>query len=445
MDETNFATGTQYLQYYYAGNAAYTKTREIVKTPAYPSAGEDHGHRFWGGVENFDSQLNARLDDNYWIGQWDNDSHTEADYTNGGREGKFPAGQDALVALGGELELGTLKTHASDTKPFIYFAKLGLLASSMGLDPVSAECSSISTPIPTREMFLRGYNDVEEYTREAVAYDIVAGMFRADQGFTNGLTVIEDFIIRESAAKYIHYTTLNLAGMTAGVGSFAIMDTGGMWETAHKVGGMTWAAMMPGYSSELYGTAGFEGFTQTTYTDAPFDTDEYTWYEMFYTDPIGTITGYPELHRHFGFGDSDEYNFTNAGHWAAGSGYTTVNNMGYPISIYGNLLQLFAPTRNRANMDAAMVKGAAGTLNSIPEPENSPLEALWAPLQNSWHPSFREDAGAAMDLLSSPDPNSQAKMLQNTDVFGVIWFDSDYSGSASIIRSQSAASALLIA
>jgi hypothetical protein len=432
LDETDFSNGSNTLEYWLTATPGVKKTRMIVKAPSFPSAGESHGHRFWGGVDNYDNELKAKLPGNYWIGQWDNNSHTEADYTSGERWGNWPAGQDAMVALRYGIDVGTEHIHASDTKSFAYFAKLGLLASSGGLDPVSGECSTSGTPVPTRELFLRGYNDIEEYAKEAVAYDIIAGFYRSDQGFADGMTAIEDYIIRDRFAKYIHYTTLSLAGMAGGL-AFDALDEGGMWDTAHRVGGMIWAAAMPGYSSEIYGTSGFSGFSTTTYTDAPFDSDEYTWYELFYTDPIGTLNGYPNLHKHFGYGDSDEYNMTSGGDWVPRGGYSTLNNMGYNMCIYGNLLALFATTRAKANFQAVLAEGWAGTLDSLAGEPNSqpPLTDMfrsWAPLQNNWFPDYA-NARSTMEALqiSEPsNPESTGKQMQNSDVFGIIWYDHNY-------------------
>jgi hypothetical protein len=70
LNQDDFIVGDNTLDYYYAGNAAFTKTRKVVKNPAYPSAGETHGDRLWLGASNFDTHIKEQLKANWWMTQW---------------------------------------------------------------------------------------------------------------------------------------------------------------------------------------------------------------------------------------------------------------------------------------------------------------------------------------------------------------------------------------
>jgi len=420
LDETDFADGPQYLQYYYAGQIANTKTRKIVENPAFPSAGEAHGDRLWVNASYWTSDIATGLSSDsiksFWLNRWKENAGTGAKYGNGYRS-VGGGDEQALVAR----YHGMNHINPGGNDEAISVSKSQMLDTVCILDPVSIETNTEGKANPTREMVYRGYYDIKPIISSLIAYDIIAGYYRSDQGYADGLTPIEDLFIRDAFAKFVHASLLDVAGY-AGLLRDA-ENFGEMWDTAHRVGAAMAGCMMPSYSTEYYGTSGLDG-TATTWPDNPFVSDEYTWSEIFLENGVGSISGFPNLHKRFGFGDADEYLFTDNGEWGDRRSYTATNLMGHAIYTYRNLLTLFNPDRTMANMDAAMVAASTGQLYGlkISKPDDAnPHFRSWIGFQNLWYPDFEDEAEERMAARSSGDEESKGKQYERGGVLAILW------------------------
>ncbi len=420
LDQGAFNNGNNTLEYYYAGNAAHTKIRKVVKNPDYPSAKESHGNRLWVDSTQWTNEVKPNLTGNpdkaWWLDQWKrgNKTASHAAINTGTRIGKrstpgeaaFP---NALIAkiYGMTYKYGTAAQTAAD------FAKLALLDTHTVLDPIGIELNTSNGPVPTRELVYRGYYDTRPIFSLAAAYDILAGDYRANQGFANGLTAIEDYFIRDSLARWVHISGMHTGGWNAPV--WYVLDGGGMWDTAHKIGGAMVACMMPAYSTEYYGTCGLDG-NPRTFNSATFPTLNHRWFDL-YLDNNVTPTGFPNVAARIGV---DDYLFLANGKWHDRIPYAHTPLMGQAFGLYYNLIKLFHPTKVLPRVDAAMTAAGSGQLygskftNSADE---SPKFYPWAIMSNAWFPEFRSAVAA----------NATTKQISdeyNTGgAFYVLWHD----------------------
>lgn len=424
LDQDDFATGTRYLQYYYAGNAAYKKTRVVVKDPPYPSAGENHGDKLWINAGVWDAIVRPRIvtEGTYWINRFRTQEGQNAHgsmssyWPDSGRGGwDYQSFNNALVA---KIWGMNYPSTTAPTKTFAEFAKMALLASALKIDPVGITCYSSGTPIPCREFVYRGYVDVKPFFESGAAYDTIAGYFREDQGYAAGLTAIEDYFIRDQLARFVHRTAVGNAGYG---GSTFQADRGGMWDTAPECGAALICGVMPGYSTRYYGTSGQDG-TTTTFNDVVYPTLNHTWFaQTFKEDLVETpLETYPGLTSVLGL---DRYMFVNSGgdyKWHDRISYTSNGLMGYALPIYRNLAKLFAPTRTFPIFDGEILpRAAAGTLYGdkiTSAGDSTPVRRLWGILHNDWFPTFR----AATDAYY---PEAFGTESANYLSFGLIWIN----------------------
>lgn len=426
LNQDEFVTGTNTLEYYYEGNESYTKIRTVVKDPGYPSAGETHGDRLWNSAEDWSTYMEAEMKGSWWISQWRNDdrhkNHAElvANRKTGKRSLATRASfKNAIVARTYGMKE---KYSPSSTYTYARAAKYILLEPLTVLDPVGAEINTSLHPVPTRELQYRGYYDVQPIYEYAATYDILVGYFRADQGYANGVTVIEDYYIRDMLARYVH----NCGMLAGGYSSTTSSDAGGMWDTARKTGAAFITCMMPSYSTPYYGTSGLDG-NKTTYTEILFPTLKYTWYDLF-LDNNKPVVGYPDLNNKMGV---DDYLFIEDNgelKWHDRLSYADTPLMGQTFGIYYNLLKLFHPTKSLPTVEAAMIKAANGNLRGkkvVKSSDANPRFFSWAVMLNSWHPTFRSIAQPKALALDSSHGQSPGKQASSGGEFYVLWYDKE--------------------
>jgi hypothetical protein len=332
-----------------------------------------------------------------------------------------------------------MNEKASSTSPrsFAEYAKLALLEPITNLEPVGIELSNQYTPMAAKELLYRGYYDVIPIFSYAGAYDILAGYFRADQGYANGLTAIEDFFIRDALARWVHQSGLYLGGF-AGTGQnvAALNDnyidddsSPGMWTTAHFTGASMIACMMPFYTTPYYGSSGMGGGAIPKY-ERPFFFPNLsrTWFEVFVDDNVPRAP-YPNGQTGgCGFG----IQFNNEGKWHNRIGYSETSMMGMPLGMYYNMLKMYHPSKTIPNFDLAMKLAAQGLLQGLsistgspgppPTGDYAPAFRSWAHMLNAWHPEFRAVAQPTALALDSKDiqhPSMQA----NYKPYVILWYN----------------------
>lgn len=421
LNQNAFANGTNTLEYYYSGREANAKTRTVVKSPNYPSAGEAHGDRLWVNATWWTNEVSRKLP-TWWLDQWRNtDSHNDhSAIVQRRRTGKRVLASrspivNALVAR--KDGFGAKKSN----QPLSYaeFAKAALLECATILDPVGAELNSSNNPIPSREIIYRGYYDVRQVYSAAAAYDILIGHYRSDQGWANGITPIEDYFIRDSLARWVH-----LAGMSTGGWNdpaYYGLDTGGMWDTARKTGAAFVACMMPAYSTRYYGTSGLDG-NSTVFNDYVFPVVNYTWKALYLDNSVAPL-GFPDVTSRVGVSD---YLFTSQGKWTDRISYADTALMGQCNGIYYNLLKLFNPTATLPNFDLAMSLAAQGQLSGtkiVKSGDANPRFFSWTVMCNAWHPQFRAVAQPRAVALSTSNGQHPGKQFSAGGPFYVLWYD----------------------
>ncbi len=401
LNQNNFATGANTLEYYYAGREANKKTRRVVKNPGYPSEAEAHGNRLWVNATQWTNIMRPSLmnstDKKWWIDQWSSGkkqaNHGQVNsmartgqrpiILSGPDEAAFPNALVAKIYGMNYKQSGALRTAAD-------FAKLALFETRTVLDPIGKELNTSNNPVPARELNYRGYYDVRSIYSIAAAYDVIAGDYRANQGFANGLTPIEDYFIRDSLARWVH-----MCGMESGGWGSPIwykLDGGGMWDTAQKTGAAMIACMMPNYSTEYYGTCGMDG-NNTVFSDVVFPTLNHTWRSLYIENSVQPV-GYPGVASRIGVND---YLFLNDGKWHDRINYASTALMGQTFGLYYNLLKLFNPVKTLPKMDLAMEAASTGQLYGVKfqtASDADPIFNSWIIMVNGWHPQFKSNVQA---------------------------------------------------
>lgn len=425
LDHKSFNEGKNSLEYYFEGNEGFVKTRTVLRRPIHPSLIENHGDKLWINARFWDADVKPRLFGNVEGSKvlrefWDNWRTTElkdSSYFTGKRSRRGGM-ENALVAR----FYGNNFKYRKNTNTFAHYAKLDLFHSLAIIDPVGAELNHSNAPVPSREVFYRGYYDVKPIMENAAVYDILTGYYRTDQGHSKGISPVEDFFIRDVLARWVHISSLFIAGYNDPI--YGNYDSGGMWETSRNVGAAMITALMPSYSTPYFGTSGMDGNT-TTYPWTPFRDTHHTWKEIFFDNDLPMERpGFPNVHKRMGIVD---YMVNADGNFQDRKGYTTTDKMGHVIGIYYNLKKLFTPEVSEPHLDALQVRAASGTLyglKSINAEDKLPASRVFACWQNAWFPEFNAVARPIMlATTSTTSDNFIKKQIQRGGPFYAIWFD----------------------
>ena len=426
LEQNHFPVGKSFLQYYYSGKKDHTKTRTVFNQPAYPSQNEQHGDRFWVDATQWEDELGPFADGSWWFDQWRRQlSHNQHNLITTDKRKGYRSRFSGAVAKNALVARWKGMNYKSLDQPLISFAKFAkdaLLESDLALQPVGSELNTSNEAVSCRELIYRGYYDVRRVFRYALAYDILIGYYRQDQGYADGITPIEDHYLRDTLARWTQ-----IAGFASGSwvsppwGGF---DEGGMWDTAHKTGMAAIAGVMPTYSTEYFGTCGLDG-NETVFRNFTFPPLNYTWFSL-YLDNTVTPVGFPDIASRVGVND---YMFVEAGgtlKWHDRIAYADTGLMGQCMATYYNLLKLFHPTKELPNFDRAMTLAANGELygNKINSTaDNLPAFYSWIALCNSWHEKFREIAQPFALALPDSDSQHPGKQANSGGEFYVLWYD----------------------
>mgnify|MGYP002713159231 CR=1 FL=1 len=123
----------------------------------------------------------------------------------------------------------------------------------------------------------------------AMAYDLLISIYREADGFSTGITEIEDIKIRDNLASQA-LTGLQFAGNNSNSTGEGSMH----WGYGEELAMGTIAAVMPAYDSIYYGTSGADGLTKATHLNAPFPNQKVTWSE-YISNPNVALPGHPGL------------------------------------------------------------------------------------------------------------------------------------------------------
>lgn len=455
LTDSDFSTGTNTLEYYYDGNAAYTKTRTVVKNPTHPSLAESHGNYLFVDASNF-SAIQSRITrapyyNTYNLLRVNADNSGQSYWGSYGYQGKRYNGGATQMGNGHPNSYALKNAFVAKIEGWSYTRSgaamsHGLYAIQMMLDqpsvidPIGWELQPSSDSMPSRDINFIGYYDCIAPNEAIFAYDIIAANFRSDQ-VSGGLTPIDDYFVRDIFAREA-YKAMMWSSDQLGGGSLAP----GMWGSAHYFKATSIAMIMPEYSSPVYGTSGF-GSVQTTYVKCPYETDQYTWKQALF-DETATVGVYPNYRWKLPFSNNDDAGVINVsadslflksgitnfkeGDWWARDGYFASGTFGQHMQIWSNMAKLWGSGKTNARLELAIQYATAGTLDSYYDKIRANYagpfrHGMLLNLNTRW-PTAAANNTAWVQSLASNNSNSDDKLMQDAGVFGFAWYDDTYYG-----------------
>ncbi len=431
LTQVDFVSGSNTLQYYYAGNEAYVRSRTIVKNPEFPSAGETHGNLLWGDETGyaivtgriarapyFDTYNKLNLQQINLCGEWG--LLGGSGFRLGGQVAAWSAGPAAINAFQAKTK-GWTATPVGLSKSYATYAKEMLVENAWVTPNLGFELSMADLPMASSELNYRGYWDVWLAYEAAVAYDLLIANYRSDQ-YPAGITPIEDLFIRDTLAGFVHYCKMWMGG-------FQDLGPPGLWGSPRNTGALMITLLLARYSTRYYGTNGMDG-NMTTYPWTPYKTTNYTWRQLFVNNEI-TLGSYPDAPvYYFGYEGSDSLNYlmNDLGQWTSRATYAGDAQVGYSVQVYRNLQSMYAPSVTHANMDSYLnqVTSAAGA-TALQGPESNFRLSSVAVL-NRRYPVFAQNAQAYCQSLDPSDPNSDEYGIGSLQLYGFAWYDDTYFG-----------------
>lgn len=419
LTEANFSDGLTTLETWVTATPAKIRTRTINKAVTYPSAGETHGDKLWIDAAHWTSEVKPRIN-TWWMATWaandstnNNVATLNAQIRLGRRSIKDVALENALVAR--DKGMAVRKTGATLT--YADAAKASMMECYCVLDPVGIELTgNDGGAVASREIYHRGYYDVNPIIHAMAAYDVLIGYYRTDQGYPNGMTIIQDYFIRDSFAKWVHNCMLWTGNW--GPQENDNYNIGGMWDISRKLGAVMAACMMPKYSTPYYGTSGMDGTTATVYPNCPYPTDQITWKQAFINNDT-PLSPFPNYGNRMGV---EEYWFSADGVWHDKPGYTPTDKCGHILAFYLNLRALFFPAIPIPKLEAAMADAAAGVLTSAQEGP-APTFRSWLGAQNAWYDTFRDAANPTTLAKATSHAESLGKQYASGGPLYVLWYN----------------------
>jgi hypothetical protein len=418
LDQDDFTDGTNTLEYYYAGNQSYTKTRTVVKNPSHPSLPEAHGNFLWKDQNEF-NRIRARLTRAPYAGGWQKiktnaSCHYQAVWDVTGHTphrrifiipdpwySYHPAVMDAsLPNAFVALVEGWDYTRSGATKSFGRYAVEMLLGNSWArVDHIGWEYDHSQSPHPSSEVITAGYYFTPAITDAVAAYDIVAAHFRSDQ-VSGGLTAIEDDYVRDQFGRYA------LACMQYHMGPV------GMWDTAQDMGAMMVGMCLREYTSPVYGTSGY-GTVQTAYLFTPYLHQAFTW-KQIYSDRNVPLMAYPDCVTQRD--PETDVLWLPGGQWG-GSNLGYADNMQATFNLLLNMTELHCPD-SFPEIRAGIINAINGELIGIGAAATTPMFQAHPMMGNAKFP----DIGPLVrpSLVSR---NIEASELADGNVFELVWYD----------------------
>ena len=350
-----FSDGEQFLQYYYAGNQDHTKTRKIVKNPAHPSAGEQHGTMLWGSAAAkqdwvFDV---VKTDDRWWKRYQTTDDGGRDEWeelrNTGGRYSTYRALINALLVdqLGTDVASRTPTSYATSAKEM-------LMQNMQRIDPLGAATIHTQDAHPSRELFYRGYYDDDHVFDLAFGYDTLINVFKSTDD-PAGITPVEDYYLRDLLARAVFNSLASVGNIYDREND---VNAGGMWDVARRSAAVACMFAMPSYDTPYYGKSGVDGKTGG-YEWAPFKDDRYSWKQVF-VDNNMEMKGYPNYSNRLGI---EEYNCGEGGIFLDRPVY--FGHMGPNMAISSSLIGRNYPDKKFPHLEECLKNALEGNLTGI--------------------------------------------------------------------------------
>ncbi len=434
LDQDDFSSGSNTLEYYYEGNEAYVKTRTVVKNPTHPSLAESHGDLLWGTSDLLTRFRARRTSEPTTVAYWNRHkaANTEyqatADRVITGRRHR-PSGVLPCAFNAHELGLAAVP-YTGSPKRWAEFAKEKLLMNMCRIDPVGLEVFPVGVPVPSREIHDRGYYTVgtRGWLMENVfAYDLLVDFFRSDQD-PEGITAIEDLYIRDLFARWVVFTNCHLGYYYNG----SISSTN-MWERANYMASYLITLAMPSYSTPHGGTSGWDGNT-TVYEDVPFPDVGHTW-KTLYIDESNDVPGYPNPHQRPRYDNlfTPVGTYTNTGGilidqaWGPRFFYCGHQHMGYPLGVLGMMAKLHTG-KDYPNFFACVPKGKLRTMYAreklTQEPNSAYGPHMWVQIMMN-NSLFPEHTAYFMPSITQNAGYKDEAILYNRTL-ALLYFDTAF-------------------
>ncbi len=409
FDDTLLPDGQNILEYKYASGAI--KTRKVVKNPAFPSASERHGYSLWVNDDRF-NEIKTRLSRSPYANAWKyvqtNDTWNSQSkiLANCGTGLRYKHSGTLANAFAAKV----LGISANGQKGnYALLSKNALLENWRTIDAVGVELPHSGTTLPSREVVYRGYYDVDGIFDAAFAYDLLISCYKSTDA-ANGITPVEDYYIRDTLASFVIEQLMN------GSTDSAVNDTGGMWDTARRIGAMACMVVMPSYTTDYYGTSGLDGNT-TAKPYTPFPDFPITWSRLLWENNA-EILGYPNNRKHLGI---EEYNISADGNFIDRAPYFDFHLMGHCFYIADNL-HAMAGKLSFPNLRKAMLKASEGSLMGLKD-NSGPSRFNTFTAINNYHPQIAVPAINWLQTIASTDSQSVGKMQLKAGIFGFVWYD----------------------
>lgn len=449
LDDSDFNSGSNTLEYRSVGLEANAKTRTVVKNPTHPGIDEGHGNLLWGDAAFTEAQsrrLRAPYSNLFTAMQNRGNSLNQNGQTiwdstiKGAGLRQSPhtimphkPGQPSTNAIAAKF-LGWTATASGAPRSYAAYAKEMLLESPLSTSYTGIEATNwASMPVPACDNVYRGYWDATILYNVAVAYDVLMGGFRSDQ-VSGGISPIEDYYIRDRLAEWVHHAQIPYTG-----------SLGGMWPMCRNVAALVAAVVMPEYSTSYYGTSGIDGVTTTTYEWTPFTTTNYTWKTTFllhsYTPGSYPVTQWSPFQFTEGMPDNGQGEHligpstltpveSQVRVWRDRLPYVSFYQTGDDIALYANLWDMYASAEDRSDLENFLDEISAGVLYGakwngaypsaeMTQPYRSPF--IWC--MNDRFPTVGTNARAWMLSLASNDNNSDDKSVTDSGPLTLFFYD----------------------
>ncbi len=249
------------------GITGVVKSRPIVLDPAYPSAIEQHPYNFlWDSPQRL-AELRAD-----YLDFEDTDPVTAGDIFNGFRFKTYETPRTIAAAknsfLSGSYGLGAKA------------AKRMLLDAPWMHETVALEMrGNVDASTPNRFALFYYQGNANEILDGILAYDLLIKDFKTTAGYADGISAIEDYLIRDRFAAAAKNT---LQFISAHEQYYSTYDPQGGTGTQHyalsaEIATAVISMALPTYNTMYFGTSGYGG-QAATYPWTPFPNHPRTWW-----------------------------------------------------------------------------------------------------------------------------------------------------------------------
>ncbi len=438
LDQDDFSSGTNTLEYYYEGNEAYVKTRTIVKNPTHPSLAETHGNLLWGSSDLLTRHRARRaiagsIDATWWnrLSTVKNENvATTANQLSGSR--LYSTNMGVLICAFQAHERGNSAVPSGSgldsSRTWAVHAKTQLLKSRFRIAPVGLEIQPTGVPIPSREIKDRGYYTIGirgHLMHHVYAYDLLISFFRSDQ-HANGITPIEDYLFRDWMARWQVFNSCELGFYYNGT-----ISGSNMWERATYTCSQAVTLAMPSYSTPWGGTSGWDGNT-TTYTGIPYPDVGHTWKTLF-IDEDHEIPGYPNPHQRARYENlfTDVGAFNSLGTvqidvaWGDREAYSNTSSQGFPVALQAMIAKLHTG-KSYPKLFETIIRGKSNDFYAFKYDARDRVGPMYW-IQGMFCNSFYPEHSTELRNYILGNAGNTDNAIQHGGVFNVLYFDTTFS------------------